>query len=177
MKISAGRDLAGYGAVLNETFLGGASWRFQDVGWDSFHVKVGWKILTQNHTKSMSVRSNSDVSVRCFFGHSLCVMPDALAEPFSHMSLPDLLILMSLGEFAPPFSVFVCFSYVFCGSYLFFSHSYTPTMLWPTYLVSLGTAVMTLRHSYSCFFKTLADFFPHQRLIASGLTTNLMMGL
>ena len=75
--------------------------------------------------KSMSVRSNSDVSVRCFFGHSLCVMPDALAEPFSHMSLPDLLILMSLGEFAPPVSVFVCFSYVFCGSYLFFSRSYT----------------------------------------------------
>ena len=47
MKISGGRDLVGYGAFLNETFLGGQScrygWRFQDVGWDSFHVKVGWK--------------------------------------------------------------------------------------------------------------------------------------
>ena len=47
-------------------------------------------------------------------------MPDALAERFSHLSLPDLLILMSLGEFAPPVSVFVFF-YFFFVVHIFFS--------------------------------------------------------
>ena len=78
--------------------------------------------------KSMSVRSNSDVSVRCFFGyHSLCVMPDALAERFSHMSLPDLLTLIRPGVNLLHLSRCLCvFSYVIlCGSHLFLSHSYT----------------------------------------------------
>ena len=89
-------------------------------------------------------------------------MPDALAERFCHLSLPDLLILIRPGVNLLHLSPCLCvFSYVIlCGSHLFLSHSYTPTMLWPTYLVTLGNCSYDfIRHSYGRFFlKTLADF-------------------
>ena len=96
----------------------------------------------------MSVRSNSDVSVRCFFGYySLCVMPDALAERFSHMSLPDLLILIRPGVNLLHLSRCLCvFSNVFlCGSHLFslsFIHSDDALTNLPSNFGG-GTAVMT----------------------------------
>ena len=80
-------------------------------------------------------------------------MPDALAEPFSHMSLPDLLILIRPGVNLLHLSRCLrVFSYVLIVVHISFSLIHTLFTLWQTYLVSLGTAVMTLRHSYSCFF-------------------------
>ena len=105
----------------------------------------------------MSVRSNSDVSVRCFFGHySLCVMPDALAERFSHMSLPDLLTLIRPGVNLLHLSRCLCvFSYVIFVVHISFSLSFIHSDYALTNLASLGAAVMTSSdiHTASCFFK------------------------
>ena len=110
MKISAGRDLVGYGAFLNETFLGGPScgygWRFQDVGSDIFSCEGRLKILMQNHMKSMSVRS-----VRCF-SWALLIVCDArcLGRTILPRVSPRFAYLdSSRSDFALPVSVFVCF--------------------------------------------------------------------
>ena len=46
----------------------------------------------------------------------------------------------------------LCVFPMFFVVHISFSLIHTLFVLWQTYLVSLGTAVMTLRHSYSCFF-------------------------
>ena len=85
------------------------------------------------------------VSEMFFLGHySLCVMPDALAERFSHVFVlffhlcPRFACLdSSWSDFAPPVSVFV----FFC-SHLCLSHSYTLYALTFIYIVSLGTTAI-----------------------------------
>ena len=58
--------------------------------------------------------------------HSLCVMPDALAERFSHMSLPDLLTLIRPGVNLLHLSRCLCvFSYVIFVVHISFSLIHT----------------------------------------------------
>ena len=170
MKISAGRDLAGYGAVLNETFLGGASWRFQDVGWDSFHVKVGWKILTQN----FKIKRNPCLCAavltcqwQFFLGALLIVCDARCLGRTSHMSLPDLLTLIRPGvnllHLSRCLCVFLCF---FFGSYLFLSHCFAPHSYALYALTSLPSKFADYSYDWHSDIHTrlekqrwLADFF------------------
>ena len=148
MKISAGRDLVGYGAFLNETCLGGPScgygWRLQDAGWDSFHMKVGWKywrtIIWNPCLCAAILMCQWDVFLGIiwvlFIIHCVwCQMPwpNDLATCLSQICL-SWCPWVNLLHLSRCLCVFPMFFVV----HISFSLIHTLFVLWQTYLVSLG---------------------------------------